>query len=85
MRATIKGGKLKPIEECYISSDLDAGGTLYSMGESDKLVFDNLPEISDQKSANYTDESAIGRSAPFKNFAYSENRSISVEIGRAHV
>ena len=80
MKATIKGGKLVPLEECYISSELDAAGPMYSTGESNKLVFDNLPDISDQKSANYTDESAIGRTAPFKNYAYSENRAISVDV-----
>jgi hypothetical protein len=36
-----------------------------------------LPDISDSKSASYADESAIGRSMPFKTYQYSENRTIS--------
>ena len=80
MRASLKGGKLKPIEQCYIESELEAAGSLYASNSRTKLIFDNLPDISDSKSANYTDESAIGRSAPFKNYAYSENRSISMDI-----
>ena len=80
MKSTLKGGNLQPIENCYIESDLQAAGALYSMGETSKLIFDNIPDISDAKSANYTDESAIGRTAPFKNYAYSENRSINVDL-----
>ena len=37
----------------------------------------NLPEIGDSKGAAYSDETAQGRSSPFKNFSHSENRSIS--------
>lgn len=80
MKSTLKGGNLQPIENCYIESDLTAAGAMYSMGEQNKLIFDNIPDISDSKSANYTDESAIGRTAPFKNYAYSENRSINVDL-----
>lgn len=80
MKSTIKGGKLVPMEECYISSELSAAGPLYSNGDYQKLIFDNLPDISDAKGASYTDESAIGRTSPFKNYSYSENRTVGVDI-----
>ena len=38
---------------------------------------DNLPELSDSKSANYSDISIIGRSFPMKTYGSSENRAIS--------
>jgi hypothetical protein len=37
----------------------------------------NLPELSDGKSASYPDTTIIGRSFPIKAFSHSENRSIS--------
>ena len=78
MLGSQQNGKLTPIEKCYLESDL-TGGQLYSTGESSRLVFDNLPDISDKKSAKYNDETAIGRTAPFKVYAYSENRTISLD------
>jgi hypothetical protein len=45
-----------------------------------KVVMDNLPDISDTKSANYSDETIIGRSNPVKTFSQSDNRSISMQI-----
>jgi len=70
MKATLPDGSLRNIEDCYIDiPEL-----------SDKIVMRILPDISDSKSANYADESAIGRSFPIKNYAYSENRTISWTI-----
>lgn len=70
MKATLPDGSLRNIEECYIRiPEL-----------SDEIIMRILPDISDSKSANYADESAIGRSFPIKNYAYSENRSISWTI-----
>lgn len=67
MKATLSKGKLKDIEDCYIEiSDFNI-----------KIIMNNLPDISDSKSASYGDESAIGRSAPFKSYQWSDNRSIS--------
>jgi hypothetical protein len=73
MKATTPTGKLQPIEKCYIIIP-------NSMGKDAKIIMDNLPDISDSKSASYTDETAIGRSSPYKNYGYSENRSISMTI-----
>lgn len=80
MKSTQDNGKLTPLtDKCYLISDLEAGGPLYSTGLFQTLVFDNLPDISDKKSAKYNDETAIGRTAPFKVYANSENRTISVD------
>jgi hypothetical protein len=70
MKATLPNGSLRDIEDCYI----------YIPELSDEIVMRILPDISDSKSANYADESAIGRSFPIKNYAYSENRTISWTI-----
>lgn len=67
MKATNKDGSLIPINDCYIRSD-DIGLD---------LLMKILPEISDGKGAQYSDETAIGRSFPIKNYSYSENRTIS--------
>lgn len=66
MKATLESGRLREIDKCYI--DIQNFG---------KIVMTILPDISDQKSANYTDENAIGRSMPFKTYQNSDNRTIS--------
>lgn len=57
---------LAPIKNCYI--ELPGFG---------KVVMNNLPDLSDSKSASYSDQSIIGRSFPLKTFSHSENRSIN--------
>jgi hypothetical protein len=65
MKATLTGGDLTTIFDCYIQI-------------GDKIIdMKILPDISDSKSVSYPDENAIGRSMPFKSFQNSENRSIS--------
>ena len=64
-KATGKNSILEPIEDCYIEI------------EGKKIIMNNLPDISDSKSATYADEISIGRSSPFKNFSNSDNRVIS--------
>ena len=66
MKATLPSGALVPIRECYIDVD-----------NLERIEMRILPDISDSKSANYADETAIGRSFPIKNYSYSENRTIS--------
>lgn len=79
MKATRRDGRLVPLDECYLYSTLAAAGPLYSKGDPNTLYFDNLPDISDKKSAKYNDETGIGRTAPFKVYANSENRMITCE------
>lgn len=78
MKATDRTGKLVPMSDCYIESDLE-GANLYSR-DSFRLVMDNLPDISDGKSASYSAETGIGRTAPYKTYANSEERAISMDI-----
>lgn len=72
MKATDKQAKLKSIDNCYI--------TIPSGGGSRQIKFNNLPDISDTKSASYTDESVIGRGSPLKTYSQSDNRSLNVSI-----
>lgn len=64
MKATING-KLQRINDCYIKSG------------NRELTMKILPDITDAKSAQYSDETGIGRSAPLKVFSHGETRSIS--------
>ena len=68
-RATLDGGQLVELEQCYI--DIPRTG---------RITFNNLPDISDQKSASYTDEAVIGRASPMKTYSHSDNRSISIQL-----
>ena len=66
-KATKSGGALNNLFSCYIDiPSLKQTITMYS-----------LPDISDSKSANYPDETALGRSMPFKTYQSSEVRTIS--------
>jgi len=63
------GAKLLPIDDCYIS-----------IPGFKSIVMNNLPDISDSKGANYSDENVAGRSSPYKVYGYSNARTISVGI-----
>jgi len=66
------GGTL-PNNQCFI----EVGGVTKAGGIQGIVYMNTLPDISDSKSASYADESAIGRTMPFKTYQYSENRTIS--------
>jgi hypothetical protein len=68
MHATEDKGKLRKIPDCWIQ-----------IGQN-KIELDNLPELSDSKSASYNDEPVIGRAAPIKTFANGDNRAISISF-----
>jgi hypothetical protein len=70
--ATIPGGQLKPIRDCYVVVPTDFG--------DHTITFNNLPEITDAKSASYNDETVIGRASPLKTYSQSDNRTISLQI-----
>ena len=76
-KATINTGALVPIEDCYIIIPRERSRDPF--GEH-KIVLNNLPDISDSKSASYADETIIGRSSPIKTYSQSDNRSISMTI-----
>lgn len=66
MKATKPDGTLREIEDCYIK-----------IPKYGKITMRILPDISDSKSASYSDEAIIGRSFPMKTYSHSENRSIN--------
>jgi len=75
--ATIIGGALKKIKDCYIIIPCADCG----MQESEfTLDFKVLPDITDSKTVSYADEPVIGRSSPLKTYSQSDNRSISMQI-----
>lgn len=70
--ATITGGSLVPIENCYIIIPLER--------DEFKVIMSVLPEITDTKSASYNDEVVIGRSSPLKTYSQSDNRAITMTL-----
>lgn len=67
--STTPQGDLIPIENCRLN--------IPNAGE---IVMDNLPEISDSKSAVYNNEPIIGRSFPLYTYHYSADRVISMQM-----
>lgn len=47
---------------------------------TDKIFFEVLPEITENKAATYNDEMILGRSSPVKTFAHSDNRVITMTM-----
>lgn len=70
MKATLPGGRLQTLNDrCSIS-----------IPGVPTMNLKILPEISDSKSAKYNDEGVIGRSAPIRTYANSDNRVISMRL-----
>ena len=47
---------------------------------TDMILFEVLPEITENKAATYNDEMILGRSSPVKTFAHSDNRVITMTM-----
>jgi len=62
-------GDLNPIENCELI--IPNAGT---------ITLNNLPEISDSKSAVYNNEAIMGRSFPLYTYHYSNDRSINIQF-----
>lgn len=45
-----------------------------------KIELNNLPDISDSKSANYNNEAIIGRSSPLTTYSHSSERTIGMQL-----
>ena len=60
---------LEPIENCKVT-----------IPGAKTIIFNNLPDLSDTKSASYNDEPVIGRAVPLKTYSHSENRVINTKI-----
>lgn len=69
MKATAIGGKLNPITKCTIT--IPSGPT---------ITLKALPEIDDQKEANYEQEEGIGRTQPYLTYKNSGFRKISMTL-----
>jgi hypothetical protein len=82
--ATITGGPLVPIQNCYVIIPCNnlvwSRDKKYIQNDEFKLILKVLPDITDTKSASYNDETVIGRSSPLKTYAQSDNRSITMQI-----
>lgn len=66
MKATSLG-KLVPLDKCKVI--IPGAGTI-----TPRI----LPELSDGKGANYSDEPVMGRSFPLKTYSHSDNRAIGI-------
>lgn len=67
-------GSLNVIADCYISIP-DPNGS------SPHVIFmNNLPDISDTKSAVYNNSAIIGRAAPLYTYSHSGDRNINIQI-----
>lgn len=76
MKAT-NNGSLRKIPDCTIK--IPGGNT--SVAGSDLIIeLNNLPDISDGKSAVYNGESIIGRSFPLYTYSHSAERTISMQL-----
>lgn len=71
--ATIIGGELNPITDCYVI--IPPG-----FPKDNPLKMKVLPDISDTKSATYSDEPIMGRSFPLKTYSHSDNRAITMQM-----
>lgn len=86
-------GKLNPINSCTISipglernskpseNPNDPGGTVLLPGyKPETIVLNNLPDITDSKSAVYNQEAILGRSFPMYTYSHSGDRVINMQL-----
>jgi hypothetical protein len=71
VKATNKG-TLNPIDLCYI--DIPISGSLH------RIKLNNLPDLSDTKSAVYNNEAILGRSFPLYTYSHSADRQINMQL-----
>lgn len=78
---TITGGALRPISGCYILIPYNTQDNSILVGNPVfRLEMKILPDITDGKSATYSDEPLMGRSFPLKTYSHSDNRVIGMQI-----
>ena len=70
MQSTLPNGDLRSIEECVLNIP----------NVDELIVLNNLPDISDSKSANYNNEPIMGRSYPLYTYHFSGDRNISIKF-----
>jgi hypothetical protein len=70
-----------PIRDCYIDiPTVSTGWSVSGAPTTFRLEMKVLPDISDSKSANYSDEPLMGRSFPLKTYSHSDNRAIGMTV-----
>lgn len=74
MKSTINGN-LREIPDCHIIVPGGGGGD-----RDGTIKLNNLPDISDSKSAVYNGEPIIGRSFPLYTYSHSGERNISMQV-----
>jgi len=76
VKATNKG-TLNPIDLCYIDIPISIGGATSSLH---RINLNNLPDLSDTKSAVYNNEAILGRSFPLYTYSHSGDRQINMQL-----
>jgi hypothetical protein len=76
-KATNSRGDLVQIPDCEF---IIPGINVQLSGGPGRIIFNNLPDISDSKGASYNDETVPGRSYPIKTFSHGENRSFTLNF-----
>ena len=85
MRKATISGKLTPISKCEIRIPLgkDKWITDERTGQridAELIELNNVPDISDSKSAVYNNEAIIGRSFPLYTYSHSGDRTINIQM-----
>ena len=70
-------GKLNPIDLCYIDIPITIEN---SPNFIHRVRLNNLPDLSDTKSAIYNNEGIIGRSFPLYTYSHSGDRQINMQL-----
>lgn len=69
MTKATQNGRLNPVPKCVIH-----------IPEAGTIELNNLPDISDSKSAVYNNEGIIGRSFPLYTYSHSADRQINLQL-----
>lgn len=81
-------GKLNPVDQCFIDIPIaqaigpvqNTGGCNSGVLGVHRVCLNNLPDLSDTKSAIYNNEGIIGRSFPLYTYSHSGDRQINMQI-----
>lgn len=84
MHQATNTGTLQPVPDCTITIPIEtqqfAGGQVNTIRGTHVIQMNNLPDISDTKSAIYNNEGIIGRSFPLYTYSHSGDRQISMQL-----
>lgn len=69
-------GKLNPVDLCFIDIPVSIDG----LAQVHRINLNNLPDLSDTKSAIYNNEGIIGRSFPLYTYSHSGDRQINMQL-----